>query len=207
MTSDGNDQDRSPQDQDPIDTDRLLVAACLDGDELAWSTLVNRYKRLVYHFPNKANLSADECDDVFQETFLALYNQLKSIENKTDLSYWLSKVAQRTTWKLLQFKSRSLDEQLDQQDPADLSQIQDRELLLKLQQFKIRKAVLQLDGKCRILLTRLFYEVDESDYRELAEHLGIAMGSVGPTRNRCLLKLKKILHRMGIDEKNVSTWF
>lgn len=189
-----------------VDTDQVLVEQCLNGDQLAWETLVRKYKRLVYHFPSQARLSSDLCDDVFQETFLALYHQLDSIENKADLSFWLSRVAQRLTWKCVTQHKTHHEELIESQPLADEMAPVDQDLIVAVQQYKIRKAIAQMPFQCRKLLLGLFYNPEEADYRQLAQEMGIAMGSIGPTRNRCLLKLKRILARMGIDEKNVSSW-
>jgi len=187
-------------------TDRFLVEQCLQGDSQAWHCLVRRYKRLVYHFPNQAKLPGEDCDDVFQDTFLALYQRLNRIKHTDDLAYWLSKVAQRNTWRMVQ-KRQLADirgnELYDVEDPKDIPQ---KNLERKVQQSKVRQGLNKLGPRCRLLLMRLFYEAKETDYKLLSEELGIAVGSIGPTRNRCLLKFKKILAKLGINEKNVSNW-
>ncbi|MCB1042415.1 MAG: sigma-70 family RNA polymerase sigma factor [Acidobacteria bacterium] len=186
--------------------DQFLVERCLAGDDRAWATLIERYKRLVYHFPVQAKLEPDDCDEVFQETFLALYKQLANLTRLDDLSFWLSRVAQRITWRTVKAKSTLMEGHLEAFESQSESDIQEKELIRQVQEFKIRNAILQMNHTCRVLLVRLFYESDDTDYQGLADQLGIAMGSVGPTRSRCLVKLKKILARMGIDEKNVSSW-
>ena len=172
---------------------------------MAWYCLIQRYKRLIYHFPLKSNLPGHDCDEVFQETLMALHQNLESIRRSDNISYWISRVSQRITWKWLnREKERAeISEPLHLEDPAPHAEDQ---LELALQQFKIRRALSMLDEKCRALLTMLFYEADESDYKKITRELGIAMGSVGPTRNRCLNKFKKILKKFGLDENNVSNW-
>ena len=166
---------------------------------------MNRYKRLIYHFPTSERLAPEDCDDVFQETLTALYRQLDKITQVDDLPYWISKVAQRQTWRAVnrRLKYSELTETYDVEDP---DAIPEQELELKVQQSKVRQGLAQLNDKCRILLTRLFMDVGDSDYKKISEELGIAMGSIGPTRNRCLVKFKKILWKLGITEKNVSKW-
>lgn len=186
-------------------TDRYLVASCLQGDEVAWYSLVQRYKKLIYHFPASASLSGPDCEEVFQETLLALYQNLEKIQRIEDLSFWLSKVARRMTWKQMG-QDKMYAELPDHEDIEDQRLKADDHLELALKQFKIRQALAHLDEKCRQLLIMLFYESDESSYKRITRKLGLAIGSVGPTRNRCLAKLKKILKKVGVDEKNVSKW-
>ncbi len=186
-------------------TDAYLVKQCLSGNSRAWACLMNRYKRLIYHFPARAGLSGEDCDEVFQETVLAFYKQLGRIERVDDLSFWFSKVARRNTWKAANrnLKYAELPATYDVSDPG---LIPEEDLELKIQQFKIRRGLNQMNKRCRDLLWALFFETGESDYKRIAKEMGIAMGSIGPTRNRCLAKFKKILEKMGIDEKNVSKW-
>ena len=186
-------------------TDGFLVEQCLAGNGRAWSCLVRRYKKLVYHFPSKAGLGSEDCDDVFQETFIAFYKQIHRIEQVENLSYWLAKVSQRNTWKAVNQNTKyaALGETYDVLDP---DHIPEKNLVLKVRQFQIRRGLMSLGARCRRLLTMLFYESGDNDYKRISEELGIAMGSIGPTRNRCLVKFKKVLSNLGIDEKNVSKW-
>lgn len=186
-------------------TDQVLVQRCLAGDGVAWDCLIQRYKRLVYHFAVEASLSQEDCDEVFQETFLALYRQLDQIQNVDHLSYWISRVAQRNTWRAVH-KTRkwTTEETPALYDVEDPNQIADAHLELKLQQAAVRRALTRMEEPCRTLLTLLFYAGPEKDYRHVAEDTGLAIGSIGPTRNRCLLKFKKLLAGMGIDKKTVS---
>lgn len=186
-------------------SDQYLVMRCLAGDEGAWHALVRRYRRLIYHFPSQAKLPQSDCDEIFQETLIALYNYMDRIEQVEDLSRWLSRVARRNTWKVLNQRGLLAD-------LADFPEIPDPEdgadqlLELRLQQHKIREALQGMDKRCRKLLVMLFYESDDYDYKTIAQELGIAMGSIGPTRNRCLVKFRKQLEKLGINESNVSKW-
>jgi len=172
---------------------------------MAWECLVMRYKRLVYHFPNQAGLAPEDCDEVFQDTFLALYNQLDRIQRTDDLSGWISRVAARRTWRAVHMRRKSESERLPEgYEVDDPNLIADEVMQLKLQQYRVRLALTKLDQKCAKLLHRLFYEVDDEGYKAIAKDLGIAVGSIGPTRNRCLTKFKRILAQFGINEKTVS---
>jgi len=186
-------------------SDQQLVRLCLKGDQAAWESLVSRYQRLVYHFPNDARLSPQDCDEVFQETFLSTYKSLEKLLEVQALDHWIATVAKRTTWKVVQRNRRhpmeSLAEEFDVEDP-DL--IPDEHLEIRVQQAGIRRAIGMLNGRCRTLLHLLFYKYDSGDYDKVAKEAGIARGSIGPIRHRCLVKLKNVLEQMGINQKSVS---
>ncbi|WP_449222353.1 RNA polymerase sigma factor [Sulfidibacter corallicola] len=188
-------------------TDRELIQRCLEGDQPAWNALVNRYKRLVYHFPSDARLRAEDCDEVFQETFMAIYKQLDKLLEVDELSRWIATVAQRITWKTANRRRGQMDYEVPQEyDVIDPDDIAPRQMELKVQQAMVRQSLAMLNTKCRKLLYLLFYEHDSSDYQAISKQAGIPHGSIGPTRKRCLVKFKDLLKKRGINEKNVSDW-
>jgi len=168
---------------------------------------VARYGRLVYHFPNDARLSPEDCDEVFQETFMALYRGLEKLLEVHALDQWIATVAKRITWKVVQRNRRYPSENLHEDyDFADPEMVPEDVVATRVMQARIRKAIASLGERCRNLLTLLFYEYDSADYDAIAKRAGIARGSIGPIRQRCLLKLEKVLERLGVDKKSVSEW-
>ena len=185
-------------------TDHLIVKMCLEGDSVAWEILVNRYRKLIFHFPSKAGLLPDQADEVFQDTCLALYRQLPHISKTENLAYWVGSVAQRITWKMIQTNRKVQHEDISEMyDVESPDLIPDENLMVKIHQHHIRLGMSSLDEKCRNLLLQLFFS-DDSDYQQASRKLGISMGSIGPTRNRCLDKLKKLLKSQGLDLVNFS---
>ena len=181
--------------------DRDLVAACLAGDSSAWETLVARYQRLVYSIPMKARLSADDASDIFQSVWLKLYEKLASLRDHEKLSSWLITTTTREVWRVAARNRRdSAPTSNNDDDPTDaLEQIAataplaDAERETLEQQQLVREALDSLPDRCRNLLTMLFYEKDELSYAEIARRMGMPVPSVGPTRARCLEKMKKLL--------------
>ena len=188
-------------------TDKRLIELCIKGDAPAWECLVRRYQKLIYHFPNDARLPREDCDEVLQETLLATFRSLEKLREVEALDQWLATVAKRTTWKIVLRRRKhpmeSVSEGYDVEDPDD---IPEKVVQLKVQQARVRASMKQLPEQCRKLLTMLFYKYDSADYTRIAEELGIARGSIGPIRHRCLARFKKILERHGINEKTVSEW-
>lgn len=174
-----------------------LVAKCLRGDERAWRALVERTQSLVYSVPRRLGLDADDCADVFQATYVALYRSLDRIESAVTIPKWLAVAASRESHRILRARSarsaaslsddRSLEDVLADENRDVEAQVTDA-----LEADHVRRAVARLQQKCRELLSALYYEA-ESSYQEIATRLGIAIGSIGPMRARCLDRLRSIL--------------
>jgi len=174
--------------------DEALVAACRQGDEAAWEQLVRRYQRLVYTVPRRAGLDEDAAADVFQRVFTSLFEHLDRLDRPDRLSAWLVTVARRETWRTVRRDVAGrvpLDEVAadlpDDAPPAD-------EVLQRLEeQHALRNGLAALQPRCRDLLTLLFYAPEQLPYAQIAEQLGIAEGSIGPIRGRCLDRLRELL--------------
>jgi RNA polymerase sigma factor (sigma-70 family) len=184
-----------------------LVHRCLRGDAAAWSLLIERYARLVHAIPVRHGLSPQEVDDVGQDVFLALAQNLHTIEDPERLPGWLVTTARRMTWRAIQ--RRRAEEPLDDgglDDPAaatpliapaptasDLLETWHRQEMLA-------KAMERLQPRCHQLLMLLFLADAEPSYDEISAQIGIPKGSIGPTRNRCLQQLRSILEGLSIDD-------
>lgn len=180
--------------------DRTLVAACLEGDHSAWEALIARYQRLIYSIPIKARLSQDDAADIFQSVCLKLYEKLATIRDRERISSWLITTTSRECWRLSARNRReSVPTASGDDDDSFLKEIpakgpladEQRETLD--QQHQVRQAVEALPDRCRELITMLFYQKDELGYVEIAGRMRMPVPSVGPTRARCLEKLRKLL--------------
>jgi RNA polymerase sigma factor (sigma-70 family) len=181
--------------------DHHLIRACLAGDSAAWETLVARYQRLVYSIPLKARLSADDAADIFQSVWLKLYEKLASLRDHEKLASWLITTTTREVWRVAARHRRERTQAIADSDDHNESHkeiaaptpLADAERELLEQQQLVREAIESLPERCRQLLTMLFYEKDESSYADIGGRLGMPVSSVGPTRARCLEKMKKLL--------------
>jgi RNA polymerase sigma factor (sigma-70 family) len=184
-------------------SDEALVLACRRGDASAWEALIGRYQRLIYAIPRRAGLDREQAADVCQRTFAILVEKLDQIEQPARISAWLATAAKRETWRISrreQFAGATRYQISDSQFVEDSStdmRLPDDELLRQEEQLAVRLAVAQLDERCRQLLTLLFYRLDTPPYAEIAAALGMNEGSIGPTRARCLQKLRQILDSIG----------
>lgn len=181
--------------------DEALLLACRRGDATAWETLVMRYQRLIYTIPHRFGLDDDLCAEVFQRTFTLLWQYLDRIEQPRRVRSWLVTTARREAAQIArrQSKLRPLtrdgfaeaeNHPSEIVDPAPLPEA----LFLQLEEQQIvRMMVAALDERCSRLLTLLFYQPQPIPYSEVAAALDLPEGSIGPTRIRCLQKLRRLL--------------
>jgi RNA polymerase sigma factor (sigma-70 family) len=166
--------------------DHELIERCIKGDEVAWKDLVHRYQRLVYSIAHTICANPDDSSDVFQQVWLELYQHLADLRNIEALPAWLMTVTRRRCYGILNAK-RGI-EPLDEEMP-DLSQ--------KLSQIErehaLEQALEQLPERCRQLLDLLYFNLEEPSYAEIADKMSMPVASIGPTRARCLEKLRKLL--------------
>ena len=138
---------------------------------------------------------------------ITLYRNLEKLLEVNALDQWIATVAKRTTWKMIHRRRKHLHQSLTPEyDSEDPELLPEEHLQVKVQQARIRRGLNMMNDKCRKLLVLLFYKYDSADYDLIAEETGIRRGSIGPMRQRCLARFKKILDRLGINEKNVSRW-
>ncbi|MFM9108937.1 MAG: RNA polymerase sigma factor [Chloroflexota bacterium] len=177
-------------------TDAALLRACRDGNQGAWNSLVERYGRMVYSIPRRLGLSPEDADDVFQTVFSTLLKRLDQIEDPGSLPYWLMTTTRRESWRVGKQHGRftDLDESvLDESEPVGSAVEQyERDLT-------VRAAMERLDPRCRQLLTALFLDSSEQSYQAIAAEFGMPVGSIGPTRARCLRKVQGILKDLGLE--------
>jgi RNA polymerase sigma factor (sigma-70 family) len=183
----------------PTTGDRELVLACRRGDEHAWEALVNKYRHLVYSIPHRSGLRPDEVADVFQAVFLALLRHLDDLKREESLVAWLVVTARRESWKLARAAARQ-GWQLEEVREAvgGRTRTTDEEMQQLERQVAVREALARLDSRCRRLLEIFFYSDPPLSYREVSREMKISIPSIGPTRMRCLEKIKRDLKKSGL---------
>lgn len=171
---------------DQIET---LLDRCRRGDQAAWSALVHAHGGLVYAVGRRVGLTEDECDDVAQDVFTALASNLGGIRHARAIPAWLSTTTRREAIRLRRRKGghRALEHEPAGSAEGALEAIERHE--------QVRRAVEWLGGRCRELIRELYFREGRS-YGQIAASLGIPIGSIGPTRRRCLAQLAVLL-----DEK------
>jgi RNA polymerase sigma factor (sigma-70 family) len=177
-----------------IRLDRDIILDCRNGDLGAWQRLLNRYERLVFSVPRRYGLSREDAADITQLTFTILFQSMDTLSVDSTLAAWLTTVARRHTWRRLDRKRR---------EEAGWYRSSSEKILLAdtgtedVERWELTEWLdygLSLVGKpCRDLLAALYLDPKEPSYAEVAARLGMAVGSVGPTRIRCLKRLRRAL--------------
>lgn len=186
-----------------------LIAACLNGDANAWDALVDRYAALIYSVCRRTGLSDMDAEDTFQDVCVILLNHLAGLRDTTKLSSWLISTARREAWR--QGKRRtgnnvSLASELgegewEMEGGESLYGQEDNSpeagVLALEQQQMMREGLSRLPDRCRKLLTLLYSAETPPAYADIAAQFDLPVGSIGPTRARCLQNLRKLLAGMG----------
>ena len=178
--------------------DTLLVKECLAGKEEAWSLLIEKYKALIYSIPVKYGLSRQEAADVFQATCTELLVRLPELREPRALPKWLMQVAHHESYRWKRYSQRvvSRDGETDLAEPATPA-IADNLVQQTQEEQMLREAMAMLTPQCRRLVELLFFETPSRPYTEVAAELGLAVGSIGFTRQKCLERLRAQLEQLG----------
>ncbi len=180
--------------------DTRLVRQCLSGSEEAWSLLIEKYKALIYSIPVKYGLPPQEAADVFQATCVELLARLPELREPRALPKWLIQVAHHECyrWKRQSQRLISRDFQRDLPEPQTPA-IAEALVQQTHEEQMLREAMTTLSPKCRQLIELLFFETPSRPYSEVAGKLGLAVGSIGFTRQKCIERLRRTLSDLGFD--------
>jgi RNA polymerase sigma factor (sigma-70 family) len=181
-------------------SDRELVTACLDGHEDAWAELIERYKRLIFSVPIKCGLTRDEAADIFQAVCLDLVVELPRLRDPQALPSWLIQTTLHKAgkWKRRQQRFVPGDPLAAARDIGASDPLPDAILREVEEERALRAAIAALAPRCRRMVDMLFFESPARPYRAVAAQLGLATGSIGFIRNRCLRRLREELRKIGL---------
>lgn len=176
-------------------SDGQLIAACRQDEAGAWDELIARYERLVYTIPLRYGLSRAEADDVFQTTWMALLEKLPTLNEPERVSAWLVTTARRATWDRRRGAEHQRTEAFNPAElPDGMSNTTPEEIVAEFQQQqRTQQALARLGERCRRLLYYLYQDHADPTYADIAQIMGMTTGSIGPTRARCLEKLRALL--------------
>lgn len=178
--------------------DKRLIKECISGNAEAWSQLIEKYKVLIYSIPVKYGLSHQEAADVFQSTCMELLLRLPELREPRALPKWLMQVAHHECYRVKRFNLRTLSRDGDADLPEpQIPAIADSLVQQTQEEQILREAMAALTPQCRRLVELLFYETPTRPYTEVAAELGLAVGSIGFTRQKCLERLRARLEKLG----------
>ena len=186
--------------------DPELVRDCLHGHAAAWDALINRYAALIYALCLRSGLSQADAEDTFQNVCVLLLEHLPDLRDTRRLAGWLVSTTQRACWRVQSRKRPQLASELGDGEWAWESaegafaarpDSPEKDVIELENQQMIREALARLPERCNRLLNLLYNADTPPEYRDIAALLAMPVGSVGPTRARCLQTLRKLLDELG----------
>lgn len=189
--------DTTPPAEAGQDDRRTRLARCLErarsGELAALDEVVRELNPLLWHVARAQNLSAEQAADVVQTTWLELLRRLHEIRAPQALPAWLVTTTRREAWRVRDWRREHTAEGPEilesipdsAPDPSERVESNERDRVL-WRHFQ------RLPERCRTLL-RIVAQVERPDYSMVAEAMEMPRGSIGPTRGRCLAKLRELL--------------
>jgi RNA polymerase sigma factor (sigma-70 family) len=173
-----------------------LVARVCDGDQEAWNEIIERYVPLVWSICLRYQLSRPDIDDVGQSVWLLLVENIGKLRDAAALPGWLATTTKRECIRILRTTRRHDHADLppEEQMPVDPDAATiEQEVILAERNAALRAAFAELAPNCHELLSMLITDPPLS-YEVISARLGIPVGSIGPTRGRCLDRLRQSPH-------------
>jgi RNA polymerase sigma factor (sigma-70 family) len=186
---------RSPGTEDAGDSGiALLVRRATEGDRSAWERLVDQYARLIWAITRDFKLAESDAADVFQATWLRLLEHIDRLEQPARVGSWLAATARNECLRSMAARKRVMLVQDDTtlKDDVTCEPEVDERLLAEESAQAVRDALSCLPGKWRRLVELLMADPPAS-YAEISDQLDLPVGSIGPTRGRCLERLRVLL--------------
>lgn len=179
----------------PVDKPPLgdLVAGARAGDEQAWRDLVGRFARLVWSVARSHRLDHADAADVCQTTWLRLAEHLHTLRDPSRLPGWLATTARRESLRVIAGRRRETPDPLPGEPDPDPAAGPETMVLIGDRDSRLWTAFAGLPERCQQLL-RILSTAPELSYHEVGSVLGIPIGSIGPTRGRCLENLRRRLN-------------
>ncbi|MFJ5988955.1 RNA polymerase sigma factor [Lentzea sp. NPDC092896] len=171
-----------------------LVSAAAAGDQSAWNEIVDRYTPLVVSVIYKHRLRPADAADVNQTLWLRLVEQIGRLREPEALPGWIMTTTRNECLRVLRVQQRThLYDPLSESDALESEQVDadvESDLLAVERRQALRDGFAELTEQCKRLLTKLMTDPPPS-YQVVSEELAMPVGSIGPTRIRCLEKLRK----------------
>jgi RNA polymerase sigma factor (sigma-70 family) len=167
-----------------------LFRAYRDGDEAQMAELVSLLTPILWHTVRAQRLNRESAEDVVQATWLALVRSAPTIADPQAVLQWLLVAARRESWRVVKRVERAEPKEIEDDDVVVAPRELPEERVLRADEDnRLWAHIAQLPERCQALL-RVIAFADRPDYAAVAKALGMPIGSIGPTRGRCLAKLR-----------------
>jgi len=177
------------------DDSTALIEACRKGDPQAWDTFLERYGRLIWSVALRSGANQTEAEEVFQRSWVAIIEGIGRLDRSDRVHSWVAGIARHQTWRLFDEQRRSRrfhSSETAYPHESETDAPQEKALLAGEAGARAHQALSQLDDRCRELLSHLFLADPPLDYQEISRRTGLATGSIGPIRARCLDRLRVV---------------
>jgi RNA polymerase sigma factor (sigma-70 family) len=167
-----------------------LVERARDGDQGAWNEIVERYATLVWSLCRRYGLSGTDADDVGAAVWLRLVERLGTLREPAALPGWIATTTRRECLQRLKARNRQVvTDEIEGEAEGQTGDGPEDWLLVQERHIVLRAAFAELSERCRRLLSMLFDD-PPMPYAEIGAELGLRIGAIGPTRMRCLDRLR-----------------
>jgi RNA polymerase sigma factor (sigma-70 family) len=183
--------------------DTRLVQECLQGNQEAWTALIEKYKNLIYSIPIRWGFSQPDASDIFQSVVAQLLSEIGRLREPRALMAWLMQVTVHKCVERKRQQQREGQAGPFEEIPREFvgqTATPEQLYLTSAREQILRQALSNAPPRCRELIRMLFFEDIARPYAEVAASLGIATGSIGFIRRRCLEHLRKSLEEAGFTE-------
>ncbi|MBT2227484.1 RNA polymerase sigma factor [Nonomuraea sp. NEAU-A123] len=188
-----------------MDDTAALVRAAADGDAGAWKELYQRHSGLVWAVARAYLVNGSDAQDVCQTTWFRLAEHLTRLRDPDKVGAWLASTARHEALRVIRASGRAtpvsdmglLGMDIDERSPEHLILEAEEAIADAERALVMWGAFEELSDRCRRLL-RLLIASPRPTYQEIASGLGIAVGSIGPIRARCLQRLRTLVSERGV---------
>jgi len=171
-----------------------LVKHAIAGNAWAWERLIDKYGKLIWSITREFKLVESDAADVFQTTWMRLIEHIDRLDRPDRVGSWLAATARNECLRCLASHKRLVlsPEDVAFDGPAAYEPEVDEALLAHERDQTVREAMSHLPRRWQRLLELLMADPPAS-YAEISDELGLPVGSIGPTRGRCLARLRVLL--------------
>jgi RNA polymerase sigma factor (sigma-70 family) len=182
-----------------VRSDAELINCCLNGSEAAWSELIDKYQKLIVSIPIRYGFTQDEAADIFQAVCLDLLRDLARLREVKAFPKWLIEVTSHKCYHWKQRRKRVMSGGASEREPLLAETAPGADAILDEVEHEqvLREVFASSPSRCQKIIRMLFFEEPAPRYKEVAERMQIALGSVSAIRQRCLDRLRKALDARG----------
>src|SRR5262249_29893262 len=175
-----------------VHNDAELVQGVIEERSESWSLLIDKYKNLIFSIPIKYGFSREDAADIFQEVCLELLREGTKLRDPQALPKWLMTVTSHKCFRRMKERQRFVSTQAEEVLEGVVAESSDALGMLAdcEKEQTLREALGRVTDRCRQLVNLLFFEESRRPYKEVAQTLKIATGSIGFIRQRCLRRLR-----------------